>query len=90
MKRQQKSKVAAKTNKVATIFRFSYRISRLNYCICSKIFIVNFKLIGHIDQQVSADFEHFFSAGLLYHPKQCVYLTIWHQYIFSGSVKFGV
>ena len=67
--RWQNSKAAAKNNKVATIFRFSYRNIRLNCWISSKIFIVNFKLIGYIDQRVAADFEHFFPAGLRCHPK---------------------
>ena len=30
---------------------------------------MNFKLIGHIDQKVSVDFEHFFSAWLPCNPK---------------------
>ena len=34
-----------------------------------KNFIVNFTLIGHINQKVSADFEHFISAGPPCHPK---------------------
>ena len=40
-----------------TIFRFSYRNSRLNCWICSKIFTVNFELIDNIDQKISVDFE---------------------------------
>ena len=68
IKRWQKSKAAAK-NKMATIFRFSSRNSRLNCWVCSKIFIVYYKLIGHIYQKVSADFVHFFSAELPCHPK---------------------
>ena len=54
---------------MATIFRFSYRNGRLNCWISSKHFIVNFKLIGHIDQRVSVDFEHFFPAGLRCNPE---------------------
>ena len=68
IKRWQKSKAAAK-NKMATIFRFSSRNSRLNCWVCSKIFIVYYKLIGHIYQKVSADFVHFFSTELPCHPK---------------------
>ena len=68
IKRWQKSKAAAK-NKMATVFRFSSRNSRLNRWVCSKIFIVYFKLIGYIYQKVSADFVHFFPAELPCHPK---------------------
>ena len=70
IKRWQKSKAAAK-NKMATIFRFSSRNSRLNCWVCSKIFIVYYKLIGHIYQKVSADFVHFFPLNYL------VILKLW-------------
>ena len=69
IKQPQKSKAAAKDNKVVAIFRFSYRNGRLNCWIFSKIFVVNFELIDHINQYVSVDFEHFFCAGLLWNPR---------------------
>ena len=56
---------------MGTIFRFSYRHSRLNCWICSKVFIVNFEIIDHIDQKVSVDFERFFVLDCL------VILELW-------------